>query len=137
MQNLDNQIAFRYGRSLFSFFRKGLQSVAVPGKESPTYIPEAVTVTKALARHSDGEPLDMITNSVLNAPVTAHILGGCCIAASKENGVVDTEGQVFGYPGLYVADASAIPANVGVNPSLTITAMAERFMNLMPSKNDN
>jgi cholesterol oxidase len=60
--------------------------------------------------------------------VTAHILGGCPIGAHPADGVIDTNHQVFGYPGLYVLDGSAIPANVGVNPSLTITAMAERAM---------
>ena len=60
--------------------------------------------------------------------VTAHILGGCCIAASPQQGVVDANCQVYGYPGLYVVDGSAIPANLGVNPSLTITALALRAM---------
>jgi hypothetical protein len=65
---------------------------------------------------------------LLNTASTAHILGGCAIAGSAERGVVDANHQVFNYPGLYVADGSVIPANLGVNPSLTITAMAERAM---------
>jgi len=60
--------------------------------------------------------------------VTAHVLGGCVIGAGPEQGVIDSKHEVFGYPGLYVTDAAAIPANVGVNPSLTIAAMAERAM---------
>jgi cholesterol oxidase len=66
--------------------------------------------------------------------VTAHILGGCPIGPDAEHGVIDTKHEFFGHPGLYVMDGSAIPANVGVNPSLTITAMAERAASLFPPK---
>lgn len=65
--------------------------------------------------------------------MTAHVLGGCVMGGSVSDGVIDERHEVFGYPGLYVVDASAIPANVGVNPSLTITAMAERAMVRMPT----
>jgi cholesterol oxidase len=67
-------------------------------------------------------------------PTTAHILGGCTIGDSAETGVIDEKHQVFGYPGLYVVDGAAVSANPGVNPSLTITAMAERAMSLIPRK---
>jgi len=63
---------------------------------------------------------------------TAHILGGCPVGKDRDNGVIDTKHQVFGYAGLYVVDGSAIPANVGVNPSLTIAALAERCMSMIP-----
>ena len=76
----------------------------------------------------------MLGESIGNLAMTAHILGGCKIAASAEQGVVDCKHEVFNYPGLFVVDASAIPANVGVNPSLTITAMAERCMATIPAK---
>ena len=66
--------------------------------------------------------------------MTAHILGGCAIGAGPESGVVDIDHQVFGHPGLFVTDAAAIPANVGVNPSLTIAALAERFSARFPPK---
>jgi cholesterol oxidase len=72
--------------------------------------------------------------SVGNLSVTAHVLGGAVIAGDPESGVVDTSHEVFGYPGLYVVDASALPANVGVNPSLTITALAERFAARFPAE---
>jgi cholesterol oxidase len=65
---------------------------------------------------------------------TAHILGGCPIGKSAEDGVVDTGSRVFGYENLYVIDGSIIPANLGVNPSLTITAMAERAMSEIPTR---
>jgi cholesterol oxidase len=84
---------------------------------------------------SGGVPGNALLESVGNASMTAHVLGGCVMGGSKEDGVINERHEVFGYPGLYVVDASAIPANVGVNPSLTITAMAERAMNLMPAKN--
>jgi cholesterol oxidase len=66
--------------------------------------------------------------------MTAHILGGCVMGSRADNGMVDENHEVFAYPGLYVVDASAIPANVGVNPSLTITAMAEYAMSQVPEK---
>ena len=134
MQNKDNQIAFTWGRGLFSGFRKGLQSVTPSGKRAPTYIPEANEAARTYAKVSGGTPHNALLESVLNMSVTAHILGGCPIGADAEHGVIDSNHEVFGYPGMYVVDASAIPANVGVNPSLTITAMAERAMSLMPKK---
>ncbi|MGH8457238.1 MAG: GMC oxidoreductase, partial [Stenotrophobium sp.] len=79
-------------------------------------------------------PLNMLMESAGNLSVTAHILGGAVMATGPEAGVVDINHEVFGYPGLYVVDGSAIPANVGVNPSLTITALAERFGARFPAK---
>ena len=77
---------------------------------------------------SIGEPFNM--------PMTAHFIGGCVIATSPEKGVVDPYQRVFGYPGLHIADGSAISANLGVNPSLTITAQAERAMSFWPNKGE-
>lgn len=134
MQNLDNQIAFTWGRSLFSGFKAGLQSQRVEGRRSPVYIPEANKAARTFARVSGGIPHNSLIESLLNMSVTAHILGGCTIGANAEQGVIDTSHQVFGYPGLYVVDGSAVSANVGVNPSLTITALAERAMSLLPAK---
>jgi cholesterol oxidase len=73
---------------------------------------------------------------VFDIPMTAHILGGATIGASPETGVVDAYHRVFGCPGLHVVDGSAVPANLGVNPSLTITALAERAMSLWPNKGE-
>jgi len=127
MQNLDSGIAFRRGRRPFWPFSPVLHSKRGPQGATPTYIPEANEAARKLAEQIGGAPLNNLLESVGNASVTAHILGGCAIAAGPEAGVIDSDHQVFGYPGLYVTDASAIPANVGVNPSLTITALAERF----------
>lgn len=128
MQDLDNEIAFRYGRSPFSLGIKRLQSVPVAGREAPSYIPEANAATRAFAEAAGGQPVDNLMTSLLNTSITAHILGGACMGDSPENGVVNSEGELFGYPGIHVTDASIIPANVGVNPSLTITALAEYCM---------
>jgi cholesterol oxidase len=70
----------------------------------------------------------------LGAPITAHILGGACMGPDAERGVVDFRGEAFGHPGLYVVDGSMVPANLGVNPSLTITALAEHAMAFVPEK---
>ena len=134
MQNLDNQMAFCWGRGIFSGFLPGLQSQTDSGKSSPTYIAEANTAARTYASLSAGIPHNALLESLLNMSVTAHILGGCPIGADAEHGVIDTRHEVFGYPGLFVMDASAIPANVGVNPSLTITALAERALTYFQAK---
>jgi cholesterol oxidase len=128
MQNLDNQIAFTWGRRLLNGFNRGLQSQNPDGRRAPTYIPEANQAARTLAQVSNGIAYNSSIESVFNMSVTAHILGGCPIGADVFQGVIDTNHQVYNYPGLYVVDGSAIPANVGVNPSLTITALAERAM---------
>ena len=134
MQNLDSQIAFRRGRRLFWPFKPLLHSNAGPGGGTPAYIPEANEAARKLAEHIGGTAHNNVLESIGNASVTAHILGGCAIAGGPEAGVIDIDHQVFGYPGLFVTDASAIPANVGVNPALTITALAERFSARFPPK---
>jgi cholesterol oxidase len=130
MQNLDNQIAFSWGRDLFSGYRPGLRSVRVKGSQAPTYITEANQASRIFAQVSGGIPYNSLIEGVLNMSVTAHILGGCSIGVDPQSAVIDTNHQVFGYPGMYVVDGSALPANVGVNPSLTITALAERAMSI-------
>ena len=134
MQNADNQIAFRFKRSWLSPFKRRLSSHVAAGREVPAYIPEANEAARKPAAHIGGTAHNTLVESVGNASVTAHILGGCAIGAGPEHGVVDIDHQVFGHPGLFVTDASAIPANVGVNPSLTITALAERFSARFPPK---
>jgi cholesterol oxidase len=132
MQSLDNQMAFTWGRGIFSGFRIGLQSQIPSGKITPAYIPEANLAARTYAQQSGGIPHNSLIESVLNMSVTAHILGGCSIGADPTQGVIAPNHEVYNYPGLYVVDGAAIPANVGVNPSLTITAMAERAMSLIP-----
>jgi cholesterol oxidase len=134
MQQADNEIAFDYGRTLFRGFRRGLRSRPGRGGRSPSYLPQANAAARAFALASRGTPLNTWMESVGNLSVTAHVLGGAVIAGGPESGVIDTSHEVFGYPGLYVVDASALPANVGVNPSLTITALAERFAARFPAE---
>jgi cholesterol oxidase len=79
-----------------------------------------------------GTPMSMVTEILFDVPGTAHILGGCPMGASAKDGVVDSRNRVFGYENLYVCDGSVIAANLGVNPSLTICALTERAMSLIP-----
>lgn len=134
MQHLDNQLSFRFARSLLSPFRRRLRSTVPAGERAPTFIPEANEAARAFARHVDGIPVNLLPESVGGLSATAHILGGCPMGIDAQQGVIGPDHQVHGYPGLYVVDASAIPANVGVNPSLTITAMAERCVALIPDR---
>lgn len=136
MQHLDNELAFERRRSPFRPWRKVLRSRAVPGRQAPSYLPVANEVTRAFAESSGGRPMNLLGETVGGLSVTAHILGGAVMAASSEAGVVDTSHEVFGHPGLFITDASVIPANLGVNPSLTITAMAERFATSFPEAPD-
>ena len=128
MQNLDNEMSLTWGRDLFTGYRPGLRSRRVKGAQAPTYIPEANQAARILAEISRGTAYNSSIESVLNMSVTAHILGGCAMGADREAGVIDSNHEVFGYAGMYVVDGSALAANVGVNPSLTITALAERAM---------
>lgn len=105
--------------------------------EAPTAsIPEATALAHDVADEMGGMPMSLVTETILNIPTTAHILGGCCMGADASSGVIDKHHRVFGYEGLYVIDGSAVSANPGVNPSLTITAMAERAMAEIPPKAD-
>jgi cholesterol oxidase len=99
---------------------------------TPTFIPVANEAAEWMAKRIGGIPQSSITEALANIPVTAHILGGAVIGRSPQEGVVDARHRVFGYENLLVCDGSVVPANVGVNPSLTITALAERAMSLVP-----
>ncbi|MCK6528834.1 GMC family oxidoreductase [Myxococcota bacterium] len=100
----------------------------------PTYIPVGHEVARSIARELDAFPCGAINEVLLDVPTTAHVLGGACIGSTPEEGVVDEGGRVFGHDGLYVVDGSVVPANLGVNPSLTITALAEHAMSRVPAK---
>lgn len=134
MQTEDNTIRLRLGRGLFTLFRRGL--ISEPDGADPITPGPHLThgVARAFARQVNGIPQDTITESLLNIPSTAHILGGCPMGRSDADGVVDVNCQVFNYPGLYVVDGSIVPANPGINPSLTITALAEYAMSRLPPK---
>jgi cholesterol oxidase len=111
-----------------------LQTEQDPERPNPTYIPAAEAAARWFAKRTGGIAQSGLTESALNIPTTAHILGGAVIGATREDGVIDCQHRVFGYQNLLIADGSAMPANPGVNPSLTITAMAERAMSFVPPK---
>ena len=134
MQQADNELRFSYGRTLLKGFGRGLISGIATGQRSPSFIPIANQTAQTFAEVSDGEAQNVLLESVGNLSVTAHLLGGAVMAENPNKGVIDAQHEVFGYPNLYVVDGSAIPVNVGVNPSLTITALAERFSaNILPN----
>src|SRR6185503_17510339 len=97
--------------------------------------PEATDLANRIGEKLDGVPQSLATETIFGIPTTAHILGGCVMGASAGEGVIDDKHRAFGYEGLYVIDGSAVSANPGVNPSLTITALAERAMTFIPPKN--
>lgn len=136
MQNLDNKMSLLLGRNIFTFFRKRLTTHVAPDQRVPSFIAIGQTVARALAQKINGVPQNMINEVMLQIPSTAHILGGCGIGSDREHGVIDKNHAVFGYRNMYVCDGSVIPANLGVNPSLTITAMAERALGKIPAKEE-
>jgi cholesterol oxidase len=113
----------------------GVMSTEVEQGERPkATIPEATSLAFQIAAKSGGVPMSPVYEPLFDIPTTAHILGGCTMGDSKDTGVIDVRHRVFGYEGLYVVDGSTISANPGVNPSLTITALAERAMSQIPAK---
>jgi cholesterol oxidase len=121
------------GTLTFEVGRRGLRSRIGDGEAPTAAIPEASERAEAFARHLDGFVVSLFTETLFGIPTTAHILGGATIGATAAEGVIGPDHQVHGYPGLYVCDGSAISANPGVNPSLTITAMTERAMSAIPA----
>jgi cholesterol oxidase len=131
MQSLDTAMRLVPKRRLL---RRGvrLQTEQDPERPNPTYLPAAEKAAKWFAERMGGIPQSGITESSLNIPTTAHILGGAVIGGTQADGVVDPRNRVFGYENLLITDGAAVPANPGVNPSLTITALAERAMTFVP-----
>jgi len=132
MQSLDNSLTTRYRRGLFG---GGLRSRPGHGEPSPTWIPAGNEATRKLAAQIDGIAGGSVTEA-FDIPLTAHILGGAPIGASADDGVIDAYHRVFGHPGLHVVDGAAVTANLGVNPSLTIAAQAERAVSMWPNRGE-
>jgi len=128
MQYEDTHLRMRPGRSLFTGFRKDLVSELVEGQPVPGKIEVGHRVTRAFAERTNGIPMGSVNESLFDIPITAHILGGCPVGTTAAEGVVGADFQVHGHPGLYVIDGSVMPGNPGVNPSLTIAALAEYGM---------
>jgi len=132
MQNLDNSITTFTKRGLFG---RRMTSKQGHGDPNPTWIPVANRATRRIAEKIDGVAAGS-WGELFNIPMTAHFLGGAAIGDSAETGVIDPYHRVYGYPTLYITDGAAISANLGVNPSLSITAQAERAAALWPNKGE-
>jgi cholesterol oxidase len=133
MQTVDAAMHLRPKRKLFGRGVR-LQTEQDAERPNPIYIPAAAQAARWFAKRTGGIAQSALTESIQNVPTTAHILGGAVIASGPESGVVDASNHVFGYENLLVTDGASIPANPGVNPSLTITAKAEHAMSLIPPK---
>jgi len=134
MQTLDNSITVHPKRTWLG--RIKLTSEQGHGVPSPTWIPAANQTMRRIAAKIGGFPLNSI-GEIADIPMTAHFIGGCVIGDCADSGVVDPYHRMYGHPGLHVVDGSAISANLGVNPALTITAQAERAIGLWPNKGDS
>lgn len=134
MSTVDGYFRLRRGRGLHTGFLRGTVSEPGNGPMARAWTPEATDLGRRAARLLDGYPVSLLTETLLGIPTTAHILGGAPMGDSIENGAIDHRHRLFGYEGLYVVDGSAISANPGVNPSLTIAALAERAMAFIPAK---
>lgn len=138
MQTADNSLTLSLRRR---FGRLVMTSAQGHGEPNPSYLPQAHSAAAAIAARVEqegGEPAEARGSwpEVFGIPLTAHFLGGAVISAAPEDGVVDPYHRVWGYPGLHVVDGSAVPANPGVNPSLTITALAERALSYWPRRGE-
>ncbi|MGO4600997.1 GMC oxidoreductase [Terrabacter sp. 2YAF2] len=138
MQTSDNSIRVRRRRGLLGWH---LTSTQGHGEPNPTYIPEGNVAVRAMAQRLEGTTGERAwpgssIGEVFDIPMTAHFLGGAVISDSPDHGVIDPYQRVWGYPGLHVLDGSAVSANLGVNPSLTITAQAERAVALWPARGE-
>lgn len=134
MQPLDNYLNLRLSRPWFFPFMRSLRSSYGTDKKNPTWIKPGNDFGKLLEKRTKGVAGNVITEVMFNAPMTAHIMGGCTVGPVEEEGVIDLQNRVKGYTNLLVCDGSQIPENPGVNPSLTITALTERAMSFIPVK---
>jgi cholesterol oxidase len=136
MQHADNRMRFRMGRSGFTLFRRGLVADEEPGYKIHAQVKGSHELTRSFAKRTNGVALGSLGENLLGLPTTAHILGGAPIGQHAEAGVVNERFEVHNYPGMYIIDGSIMPANPGVNPSLTITALAEYAMSKIESKKE-
>ncbi|MBP9709200.1 MAG: GMC family oxidoreductase [Oligoflexales bacterium] len=133
MQTIEEQMKLTIKRSPWNFFRRRLASELGP-QRPPSYMPIAQETAQRMAEKINGAPQNSINEVLLGIPSTAHILGGVPMGTHDKNSVVNTDHQIHNYPGLFVSDGSIIPGNLGVNPSLTISALTERFCRQFQTK---
>ena len=136
MQKIDNYLNLEYKRRWWRLGKRSMNSNWNTEKKIPSYIPIANEFAKRMAEKTNGNPGSCLPEVLFNTSSTAHILGGCIMSDTSENGVIDYNGKIHGYDNLYVVDGSNVPANLGVNPSLTITALAEYLLDKIPDKQD-
>jgi cholesterol oxidase len=136
MQHADNRMRFKIGKSIFTLFRTGMVAEEEPGYTINAQVEGSHEVTKEFAKRTNGVALGSIGENLLNLPTTAHILGGAPIGKNADEGLINENFEIHNYEGLYVIDGSVMPANPGVNPSLTITALAEYAMSKVKAKDD-
>jgi cholesterol oxidase len=134
MQPVEEALRMRLGRNLFTLFRKGLTFSPEGGQSLPKSPAISNTITRQFASKVNGIPEASFMDSLFKYPVTAHLMGGVPFSRDDTEGVIGLDFQVHNYPGLYVVDGSVMPGNPGLNPSLTITALAEYAMSQMPPK---
>ncbi len=135
MRTLDSTLTMERGRNLWTGFKKGPVTRLPAGSPAPSaFMADATDLAERFAAKTGGVTMTLLTETLLGVPSTAHILGGACMGRDAGEGVIGADHQVHGYPGLYVIDGAAVSANPGVNPSLTITALAERAMARIPAK---
>jgi cholesterol oxidase len=137
MQTVENYMHFDYKRRWWRFGKRSMNSSLGPGtKKVPSYIPVANEIARRMGERMDGQPLSSWPEVLFDVPTTAHILGGAVMGETPETGVVDFNGEIHGYPNLYIVDGSNVPVNLGVNPALTITAVAEYIMSQIPPQSE-
>jgi cholesterol oxidase len=134
MQHADNHMKFRLGRGLLTLFRRGLVAEPTIDHKIAARVDVGHDITRDFAARTNGVPMGSLGENLLNLPTTAHILGGAPVGRDTSEGVVDENFEIHGYPGLFIVDGSIMPANPGVNPSLTITALAEYAMSKVEKK---
>ncbi len=134
MQTEDNLMRLKLGRNFFTLFRKDLVCELDEKRPVHAVVEVAHRATRMLAKKMGGIPQGMANESLLNIPETAHFMGGVPFGEGAEDGVIGLNCEVHNYPGLYVVDGSIMPGNPGINPSLTITALAEYAMDQVPAK---
>ena len=132
MQNVDSSVTVSGKRGLFGWHLTSTNDLSKP---NATYIPAANEVVRRIADNYGGIAGGHV-GDLIDAPFTAHFVGGCVIGDSPDHGVIDPYHRVYNYPTLHIVDGSTITANLGVNPSLTITAQAERAMSMWPNNGD-
>ncbi|MBU0528366.1 GMC family oxidoreductase [bacterium] len=134
MQTISNYMKFEYKPRFWRLGGKSMNSNWQTDEKVPSYIPIANDFAKRFAKRTNGMAFSVLPEVLFDTSSTAHILGGCIMSDSPENGVIDFSGKIHGYDNLYVVDGSIVPANLGVNPSLTITALSEYIMDQFPEK---